>query len=316
MKCYLCGSNKLEIIHDHLRHGIKRNVLLCLSCGLNYLEPLDKDLQDYYAEKYRKEHSPKASEPVDSQTLFDIYLPFQAERVERLRPYIPDQNAVVLDVGCSAGHFLYAIKPFVGEVVGIEYNHANARFGRERLGFRIYMTPIEETNLPEGYFDLITVFHTLEHVADPLAFLKTIRRYLKPSGSLYVEVPNVDDALLSVYKIEPYPDFWYREPHLFNFSPSTLELLMAKAGFEGDILPVQRYGFVNHMHWILTGKPQSSAEIAMSTPLLVQDESVPASTRKRLNEWIKRVDAEYRSILKECGVSESIGFIAHQKGGN
>lgn len=314
MKCYLCGSNQLEVIRDRLRHGIKRNVLLCLSCGLNFLEPFDKDLQDYYVETYRKEHSPRPSEPVDSQTLFDIYLPLQPERVKRLKPYIPDEDAVVLDVGCSAGYFLHAIRPFVSECVGIEYNHANARFVRESLGFRVYTTPIEETDLPERYFDLITVFHTLEHMPDPLAFLKTVRRYLKPSGSLYVEVPNVDDALLSVYKIESYADFWYREPHLFNFSPSTLRLLMAKAGFEGDILPVQRYGFLNHMYWILVGKPQPSAEVAMSTQPLVQNESVPASTRKRLNEWIKRVDAEYRTILKECGVSESIGFIAKQKG--
>ena len=314
MKCYLCDSNELEVVRNRLRHGIKRNVLLCLSCGLNYLEPLDKDLQDYYAGKYRKEHSPRPSESVDSQTLFDIYLPLQAERVERLKPYIPDPGAVVLDVGCSSGHFLYTIKPFVGECVGIEYNHANAQFVRDRLGFRVYTTPIEGTDLPEAYFDLITVFHTLEHMSDPLSFLKTIRRYLKPSGSLYVEVPNVDDALLSVYKIESYADFWYRDPHLFNFSPSTLEFLMARAGFEGDILPVQRYGFINHVHWMLTGKPQPSAEIAMAIPVLVQDESVPGKHRGRLNEWIKRVDAEYRTILKEGGVSESIGFIARQKG--
>lgn len=314
MKCYLCGSDKLEVVRNRLRHGIKRDVLLCLSCGLNYLEPLDKDLHDYYAEKYREEHSPRTGESVDSQTLFDIYLPFQAERVERLKPYMPDQSAVVLDVGCSAGHFLYAIEPFVGECVGIEYNQANARSVRERLGFRVYTTPIEETDLPQRYFDLVTVFHALEHMSDPLSFLKTARRYLKPSGSLYVEVPNARDALLSVYRIESYASFWYREPHLFNFSPSTLERLMAMAGFQGDVLPVQRYGFMNHMHWMLTGKPQPSAEIAMTTPVLVQDENVPEKPRERLNEWIKRVDADYRKILKECEVSESIGFIAKQKG--
>lgn len=314
MKCYLCDSNKLKVLRNRIRHGIKRNVLLCSSCGLNYLEPLDKDLQDYYAGKYRKEYSPRTNESVNSQTIFDIYLPFQAERVERLKPYIPDQNAVVLEVGCSAGHFLYAIKPFVGECIGIEYNKANAQFVREELGFRVYTTPIEETNLPRRFFDLITVFHTLEHMSDPLSFLKTVRRYLKPSGSLYVEVPNVDDALLSIYKIDYYADFWDRQPHLFNFSPSTLKFLMAKAGIEGDILFVQRYSLMNHMHWILTGKPQYSAEIAMATPLLVQEEGTPSKPRERLREWIKRVDAEYRTILKECGVSDSIGFISKQKG--
>jgi len=310
----MCGSGKLEVVRNRLRHGIKRNVLHCLDCGLNYLEPAEKDLQGYYRKEYRSKHSPRTNEFVDSQTLFDIYFPHQAERVERLKPYMPSKNAVILDVGCGPGHFLQAIASFVGKCVGIEFNHDNARFVRERLGFRVYTRPIEETDLPQEYFDLVTVFHTLEHLADPLSFLKTIRRYLKQSGALYVEVPSVDDALLSVYKIESYADFWYREPHLFNFSPSTLRLLMRRAGFEGETVPVQRYGFLNHVNWVLTGKPQPSAEIAMAVQLLVQESNKSSSVSDRINEWIRNVDAEYRSILKENGVSESIGFIGRQQG--
>jgi hypothetical protein len=147
---------------------------------------------------------------------------------------------------------------------------------------------------------------------DPLTFLKTVRRYLKPSGSLYVEVPNVDDALLSAYKVEAYADFWYREPHLFNFSPTTLKQLMAKAGFVGNILSVQRYGFFNHLHWLLVGKPQPSAKVAMSSLQLARDETVPAEAREQLNKWAEKIDAEYRQILKKHGLSESIGFIAQR----
>lgn len=309
MNCYLCGSDRVTVIRNRLRHNVTRNVLLCQSCGLNYLEPRSSDLRDYYAEEYRNTYSPKTSEAADSQAIFDIYSPLQAERIERLKPYLPaTKSGRALDVGASAGHFLYALKPYYDKLVGIEYNQANAQFMRDKLGFRAYTTPLEETDLPEGYFDLITVFHTLEHMPDPVAFLQTARRYLKPDGWLYVEVPNVDDALLSAYKSEPFADFWYREPHLFNFSPRTLNHVMNKAGLAGQVIPVQRYGFTNHLHWLMTGQPQPSAEVAMNIAPLVTDASVPAAAR--LNEWIKRVDAEYRAILRECEISESIGFIA------
>jgi 2-polyprenyl-3-methyl-5-hydroxy-6-metoxy-1,4-benzoquinol methylase len=307
--CYLCGSERLRVIRDRLRHDVRRNVLSCGECDLDFLEPQEKDLRAYYATEYRKEYSPRPEEAAESQTIFDVYRPLQEERVARLRPYLPSPAGRVLDVGCSAGHFLHAVSPYVGECVGIEFNLANAAFVREKLGFDAYTVPVEETALSERSFDLITCFHALEHMPDPRAFLKTIRRYLKPGGRIYVEVPNVKDALLSVYRSEAYADFWYREPHLFNFSPSTFKKLMEQAGYRGELLPVQRYSFLNHLHWSTLGKPQGSAEVAMPTPVLATDERAPAAARERLNAWIARVDAEYRHILLETGVSESIGFI-------
>lgn len=308
-ECYLCGSPKTRVIRDHLRLGVRRNVLQCESCGLDFLEPREKDLRAYYATEYRKEYSPRPEEAAESQTIFDVYRPLQEERLARLRPYLPGPAARVLDVGCSAGHFLHVLSPHVGECVGIEFNLANAAFVREKLGFASYTVPIEETDLRKQSFDLITCFHALEHMPDPRAFLKTIGGYLKPGGQVYIEVPNVEDALLSVYRSGPYADFWYREPHLFNFSPATFTTLMKQAGFRGELLPVQRYSFLNHLHWAQVGKPQGSAEVAMPAPVLVTDERAPAAARARLNEWIARVDADYRQILRETGVSESIGFI-------
>jgi 2-polyprenyl-3-methyl-5-hydroxy-6-metoxy-1,4-benzoquinol methylase len=308
-QCYLCGSAMTRVIRDHLRSGVRRNVLKCDACGLDFLEPQDKDLRAYYATEYRKEYSPRPEEAAESQTIFDVYRPLQQERIERLRPYLPGAAGRVLDVGCSAGHFLHAVREFVGQCVGIEFNLANVAFVREKLGFEAHAVPVEETSLAERSFDLITCFHALEHMPDPRAFLKTVRRYLKPGGRVYVEVPNVEDALLSVYRSEPYADFWYREPHLFNFSPATFRTLMEQAGYRGDLLPVQRYSFLNHLHWAQVGKPQGSAEVAMPTPILVSDERAPASARNRLNAWMARVDTEYRRILMETGVSESIGFV-------
>ena len=141
----------------------------------------------------------------------------------------------VLDVGCSTGHFLHKISPFVGECVGIEFNEENARFVNEELGIRVYTVPIDKTPVQEGYFDLITAFHVVEHVEDPIALLSTLSRYLQPEGLLYVEVPNLNDALLSTYEVEAYASFWFREPHIFNCSPDTLRRVLDRSGFTGEM---------------------------------------------------------------------------------
>ena len=217
----------------------------------------------------------------------------------------------VLDVGCSTGHFLHKISPLVGECVGIEFNEDHARFVNEELSIRAYTVPIiEETPIQEGYFDLVTAFHVIEHVEDPIGLLKTLSQYMKPEGLLYLEVPNLNDALMSAYEVESYASFWFREPHIYNFSPDTLRRVLNRAGFTGKISTVQRYNFVNHLNWIMTGKPQNSAQIGMGVPSMADgvrdDDSGLAS---ELNAWASKADEGYRKILGRNSVGDSIVFV-------
>ena len=74
-------------------------------------------------------------------------------------------------------------------------------------------------------------------------------------GKLVVEVPNVDDALVSVYRVPAYVRFYYQKAHLYYFSRETLANTFALAGLEGSIEGVQRYDLSNHLRWMLTGEP-------------------------------------------------------------
>jgi SAM-dependent methyltransferase len=228
-----------------------------------------------------------------------------------LQPYLP-KDGVLIDIGASAGHFLNAAKPHVGECIAVEPNLANAQFIRDELGFRAYTTPIEQTDLPKGSADLITCFQTMEHIPDPRQFLLNVAEYLAPGGRLYVEVPNVDDALLSVHRVSEYADFWYREPHIYNFSPATLTELTRQAGLEGEILPVQRYGLMNHMSWVLRREPQPSAEVAMGAPRLVPEPQ--GEVDDEVNAFFADADRAYRDLLCRTMTSESIGFIGQRAG--
>ena len=306
MKCALCGHSSTRVLRDTLRGGIKRKVLKCTSCSLTFLEPKKKDLHSFYGTKYRSQYTPLIGKVSTTAETFKIYLPHQKERIARLKPLLK-KNMRVLDIGSSSGHFLHALKPYVKERVSLEYNLKDAAFMRKKLGIKVYTKPIEETDLPKKHFDLITVIQTFEHIDKPVAFLESIAPYLKPGGKVYIEVPNVDEALLSVYDVAPYADFSFKEVHVFYYSPKTFAAMLKKGGFGGTVKSIQRMNFLNHVHWLYTGKPQAGPHIHMAPARLIAKERTALD--KKLNKWVRKVDVEYRNLLNSWGAGESLAFV-------
>lgn len=309
--CYLCQHEQLETIRTRLRHDVERNVFRCQSCSLIFLDPKLIDADTFYGVEYRNTYTPVIGEVLNSRATYDMYKPFQMARVERLGSLI-NADARVLDIGCSAGHFLSTIKPLVKECVGIEYNRENAAFVNGELGIKVYTDPIEKTDLTPETFDVITLYQMFEHVADPLPFLQTLARYLKPGGSLCIEVPNVDEALISIYRSQPFADFSFREPHLFYYSPKTLPLMAKNAGLVGTTRTIQRINFLNHIHWIMTGQPQKGPDIHMAPSRLLPDDG-GRGIAADLNNWMRKVDNEYGEILTRYDVGESVWFIGKKQ---
>ena len=318
MNCYLCDGPQLCVRRTKLRYGVSRNVLECANCGLVYLEPKSSEsgeaLGKYYSEDYRKTYSPVLGQTLSHQEVFDSHLPFQTVRVERLQPIL-NATSRVLDVGCSTGHFLAAVKEHVREVAGVEVNLDEAEFVKQHVRVPIYTKPVGDPEIPQKHFDLVTAFHVLEHVDDPIEFLRNAGRHLKTGGQLCIEVPNVEDALLSVHAIEEYADFWYREPHIFNFSQKTLLAVLEAAGFVGEVRTVQRYSLLNHLSWKLTRAPQKAMEDGMSEPVFVEaNGGAGEAARAEINAWFQSIDREYRELLEKHGAGDSLLFVGKRKG--
>lgn len=307
MGCYFCGKNNLKVLRNRLRNNIERNVLQCQDCKLIYLEP-KSNLRAYYEGDYRKLHSPIIGKALTSREIFEMYLPHQKSRIEALGEKI-NSNSKVLEIGCSAGHFLYSIKDKVRECVGVELNKENAEFVNKELGICVYNDSIENLVFPEEYFDAIAAFHVFEHIDNPLDFLKNLSKYLKPDGVIFLEVPNTNDALMSLYKLDSFADFWYIEPHSFFYTPETLKMMLEKGGFSGVVRTTQSYSFVNHINWALRGEPQASFEIGYSVPKLVLSDDVDPAIKSEFNDWMKKVDEEYRKMLEKNNVAGNIIFI-------
>jgi 2-polyprenyl-3-methyl-5-hydroxy-6-metoxy-1,4-benzoquinol methylase len=305
--CYLCGSNSLKIIRNKVRYDIRRNVLKCSNCGFVYLEEKQINYDDYYKGDYRKLYTPNLGEKLTSKQLFESLLPYQKYRVEIAKDLVHN-DSTICDIGCSSGHFLHSMKGIVKERIGIEFNQSDFEFVEQELKIKVFNEPIQKTNLKEKTFDLISSFHVLEHVEDPRDFLINARKYLKDSGYLLIEVPNVEDALLSLYRNQEYEDFWYREPHIYNFSIKSLNELMKQSGFVGESYTIQRYNIFNHFNWLMKGSPQSKMEDGMSEINII-DNSIKDELKNPFSEFFKKIDLDYKKLLNENNLGDSIVFI-------
>jgi 2-polyprenyl-3-methyl-5-hydroxy-6-metoxy-1,4-benzoquinol methylase len=144
----------------------------------------------------------------------------------------------LLDVGCATGAFLQLAQNSGWEIRGTEYSTYAAKFARGLLKVDIYCGHLMDAHYEASFFDVVTFWHVLEHVNDPMRYLQEARRILKPSGLLVIAVPNVNDYVMQIaYRIvkgRPLKLFSKddREIHLYHFSAETLRNYLRKAGFE------------------------------------------------------------------------------------
>jgi 2-polyprenyl-3-methyl-5-hydroxy-6-metoxy-1,4-benzoquinol methylase len=155
----------------------------------------------------------------------------------------------LLDIGAGIGQFLHHARPYFADVAGTEISSSAARVARERYGLEIGIGAVEDLNLPDSFFDNITLFHLLEHVPDPAALARKCHRLLKPGGCLVIAVPNDVLAWGSAVKrfgrkmgMKSFRKFSRvlgiakagssKEIHLSHFTPAVLRTLIKNAGFE------------------------------------------------------------------------------------
>ena len=106
-----------------------------------------------------------------------------------------------------------------------------------------------------GSVDTVFCFHTLEHLDDPIKYLKLFKDILCPNGHLVIEVPHANDFLLRYLENEPFKEFSLWSQHLILHSRVSLAAFLREAGFSKFIIQAkQRYGLSNHFNWIINGK--------------------------------------------------------------
>jgi SAM-dependent methyltransferase len=108
-------------------------------------------------------------------------------------------------------------------VSGVEPNRGYADYSIKEYGLAVQVGFVQEAVFPTESFDVVTIWHVLEHTEDPGAVLTLLRSWLKPDGMLVVEVPNVEATCQA-------PSSTFHEAHLYNFNVVSLRRLARNQG--------------------------------------------------------------------------------------
>ena len=247
-KCYLCGGTDYDTIHEGVRENPNINVLKCKRCGLVQLSKFIKNVDEFYHESGMWNYETPNLDKLRNETHDDDYRRFLFTRNKIL-------NKVVCDFGCGAGGYLMEAAEIASEVYGIELEYV-MRNSLNGGGVKCFPSlDVAEKELA-GKVDVLTLWHVFEHLEDPIGILRRLKKLLTPEGVIYIEVPNANDALLSLYTCEAFADFTYWECHLFLFNNETLKQIIERAGMKVNFqTQVQRYPLANHLYWLTHGKP-------------------------------------------------------------
>ena len=114
----------------------------------------------------------------------------------------------------------------------------------------------QDLNSIDKKFDIITMFHVLEHLPNQISILKLLKNKLKKNGKIIVEVPHAEDFLILQNELREFKNWTFRTEHLILHTHNSLRKYLSKAGFKKiDIQFYQRYDFSNHLGWFLKRKP-------------------------------------------------------------
>ncbi|MEP0941023.1 MAG: class I SAM-dependent methyltransferase [Rhizobiaceae bacterium] len=252
--CPVCGSRNFDILDMLVRHAKGVAIYVCAGCELTYLwpQPAPETLAAFYAAEYRDIYDNQTPAERHEQDLLEARL-----RVARIAPLLTGEERL-LEIGCGSFAFFKTVASMVGTAVGIEPDDKTRAWFAESSDLRT-LPDISALTSNNGSFDLIVMFHVLEHLPDPVSYLSHLRNLLSPKGRIVVEVPNADDALISLYQIEAFRRFYYSIAHLTYFNATSLTHCAKASGLVGEVNGIQRYDLSNHLFWAQHGRPGGQA---------------------------------------------------------
>jgi len=149
--------------------------------------------------------------------------------LDRMKKYLPSTGISLLEVGCGRGEFLLEARERGFVVNGLEIFERAVEIANERLNFPAVLRAwLEDSPFPDAAFDVIVFFDVIEHVRDPLGFLRVVHRKVKPGAKVFLCTPCLDSfvaRLMGRHWME------YKVEHLFYFSYDAIKLALQRTGF-------------------------------------------------------------------------------------
>jgi len=195
-----------------------------MACGMVQQNPVpsDEEVNAYYSTEYRqdykKTHIPKIKHVFRAGNVGLDRITFLKNRGVN--------NGKLLDVGAGGGEFTYLSSKLGFMSQGIEPHIGYSSYAREEYGVNVETGQLSDVN---GMFNVVTMFHALEHIPDPVKTFGLLFNLLEKDGRLLIEVPNIETNDASPHNI-------YFKAHIHYFSAATLVCAASKYFEKIDII--------------------------------------------------------------------------------
>ncbi len=237
--CPVCNSKKIfkkEEIKDHFLSKESFSLYECKDCQVLFTNPRpeDKELGKYYDSKEYLSHSTK-----QNGIFGKTYALLRRFNIQRKYQIVQNLISIgkILDIGCGTGELLNFFQQRNWECEGIEPNIMAKEFAKTKYHLNVndesHIRKIQNKS-----FDIISMWHVLEHVPNINKRMEEVHRLLKNNGYLIIAIPNLTSWDAGFYKT-----YWagYDVPrHLYHFTPEAFQLFANKHNLQIiDILPLK-----------------------------------------------------------------------------
>ncbi len=242
--CLVCGNREQRILGQRGNREysgavssatphVHTDVVQCCNCGFIFCNPAIKGLEYLEHDHYNDPDVYSAYLKSNVYSVFKI----GEKLLSKIKP-----TGKLLDIGAGKGGFVSLARKKGYEAKGIEPSVRFCEYARESYGVQVDEGYLERgMHFKDEKFDVITLFHVLEHVPQPQELLGTISQYLKEDGVVYIEVPNADACLLWIADIviRLCGKNWssrlsplHAPFHSLGYSPKSLKYLLEYNGFQ------------------------------------------------------------------------------------
>ncbi|KKP37576.1 MAG: Methyltransferase domain family [Candidatus Roizmanbacteria bacterium GW2011_GWA2_32_13] len=227
-RCYLCNKKDVKPVYKINN----RMVYCCLNDDLFFSI-------DEKKEKFHYNYDYFKSSPYNQRQIFNNAY-FQ-EKLDKIMTLAQEKRPTFLDVGCGWGNFLQVIKNSHLPYLGIDFSSRAVEICREKKLNCQKADIINLSKIKGQQYSAITFFQVIEHIKNPLDYLKAAKKLLKKNGVLLLTTPNNHSPLRHLFGSN-----WsvYQTPsHYFFYSSKSLERLLKAAGFSNFKIKIDRFRF-------------------------------------------------------------------------
>lgn len=230
-ECPVCSASNLKnhkVVKDHSVSQESFNIVVCDNCNFQFTNPRpnEEEIGKYYQSENYISHSDKANSPINF--IYKLARKYALSYKKKLiNTIVKDKKGRILDYGCGTGYFLQTMKENGWKTYGIEPNQNARLIASTKTRVK---ESIEDLNLKNKKFDVITLWHVLEHIHNLNGTIKVLKTILKEKGKIVIAVPNIES-----YERNIFQEDWaaYDVPrHLYHFSQDTMNTLMLKHGLK------------------------------------------------------------------------------------